>query len=276
MIKNILVGYNGQRGSAGAFRLAASLAPAAHARLHLAYVEPMAAPRSVPMPSEVAADAYPPVLPDTAALLPEDPSEAPSIFDAIADQCREEHLQCTFGHLYGDAGVRLSDLARLAGLVAIGRHDDLPTVGEPPLGRVARQIATRMAAPLLLTAREFQEIRGLTLVYEPTQVGGRALALAGEIALLQNLTLNVVALGDSRLEPSVAAAEARLALRAYHVEGEVLPLSTTGPDALQTATLTWNDALLVTAAPPRGWLSRPLDSLRPVLALPNLNVLLVP
>jgi len=276
MIKNILVGYNGQRGSAVAFRLAAGLAQAAQARLHLAYVEPMAALKSVSVPSEVSADAYPPTLPDSAGAPPEDPSEAPSIFDDIADQCREERLHCTFNHLYGDAGARLSDLARLAGLVAIGRHDDMPTAGEPPLGRVARQVATRMAAPLLLAAREAQEIKSLTLLYEPTQIGGRALALAGEIAMLQNLTLNTVALGYDEIEPAVAANEARVALRAYHVEGDVLPLPTTGTEALQTATLTWNDALLVLAAPPKGWLSRPLESIRPALIVPNLNVLLVP
>ena len=60
MIKNILVGYSRQRGSEVAFRLAVGLAQAAQARLHLAYVEPMAAQASVPVPSEISADAYPP------------------------------------------------------------------------------------------------------------------------------------------------------------------------------------------------------------------------
>jgi len=276
MIKNILVGYSRQRGSEVAFRLAVGLAQAAQARLHLAYVEPMAAQASVPVPSEISADAYPPVLPDTAALAPEDPSEAPSVFADLAERCREERLQCTFSHLYGDAGSRLSDLARRAGLVVIGRHDDIPSSGEPSLGRVARQIATRLPAPLLLAAREHQEIKSLTLVYEPTSVGGRALALAGEIAHLQNMTLNVAALGDGSTEPATAADEARFDLRAYHVEGDVLPVLASGPEALQTAALTWNDALMVLPAPPKGWFSRPLDSIRPALSLPNLNVLLVP
>lgn len=276
MIKNILVGYNGQRGSEVAFRLAARLAAAAKARLHLAYIEPVAGPVSVSLSPDVSAEAYPPTLPDVADPVSDDPSEAPSVFAAIAEECREEHLQCTFDHLHGDPAGRLSDLARLAGLVAIGRRDDPPRAGQAPLGRVARQMATRMAAPLLLAAREASDLKSLTLLYEPTTAGGRALALAGEIAHVQNLTLNVAALGHGPVEPPAAAAEARLALRAYHVEGDVLPVLTTGVEALQTATLTWHDPLLVTAAPPRGWLSRPLEGLRPALTVPGLTVLLVP
>ena len=276
MIKNILVGYSGGHGSEVAFRLAMGLAHAAQARLHVAYVEPLAAQADVAVSPEVSADAYPPVLPDTSAAPPDDPSEAPSVFADLAEQCREERVQCTFTHLHGDAGSRLCELARRAGLLVLGRHDDMPGAGASPLGRVARQVATRMPAPLLLAAREHQDIRSLTLVYEPTSIGGRALALAGEISHVQNLGLNAVALGDEHVTPAAAAEEARTALRAYHVEGDVLPLPTSGAEALQTAALTWNDALLVLPAPPKRWLSRPLDSLRPALALPNRGVLLVP
>jgi nucleotide-binding universal stress UspA family protein len=276
MIKNILVGYSGQHGSEVAFRLAAGLAHAAQARLHLAYVEPLAAQTDVALSPEVSADAYPPVLPDTFAAPPDDPSEAPSVFGDLAEQCREERIQCTFDHLHGDAGRRLCDLARRTGLMALGRHEGVPGASAPLLGSVARHVATRMPAPLLLAAREHQDLKRLTLIYEPTSIGGRTLALAGEIAHLQNLGLNVVALGYEHVEPAVAAEEARTALRAYHVEGDVLPVLTSGAEALQTAVLTWNDALLVLAVPPRRWLSRPLDSLRPAFALPNLSVLLVP
>ncbi|MBU0606796.1 MAG: universal stress protein [Armatimonadetes bacterium] len=276
MIKNILVGHSGGHGSEVAFRLAAQLAHATRARLRLAHVEPVAGPTNVPLTADLSADAYPATLPGTMAPLPEDPSEAPPVFAGIADACRDERLQCTFSHLYGDPAQRLSDLARLAGLVVLGRHDELARAGEAPLGRVARQLVTRMPAPLLLAGREMPESKALTLVYEPTSAGGRALALAGEIASAQNATLNAVALGHEHVEPAVAADEARLALRAYHVEGDVLPLPATGPEALQTAMLMWSEALVVLVAPPRRWLSRPVDSVRPALTMQNRSVLLVP
>jgi nucleotide-binding universal stress UspA family protein len=276
MIKNILVGYDGQRGAQVAFRLAADLARAAQARLQLAYIEPVGDQPGVALSADMQADTFRAALPDTLSTLPEDPSEPGDVFAAIAEQCRQDGVFCTFNHLFGDPATRLSQLARVASLLAVGRHEDVPRAGAPPLGRTARQLATRMPAVLLLAAREYEPVKGLTLVYEPNSGGGRALALAGELAMLQNLTLNVVALGSEAVEPAAAAAEARTALRAYHVDGEFLPLPALGSEALQTASMTWNDPMMVLPAPPRRWLSRPLDSLRPVLLQPNVNLLLVP
>lgn len=277
MIKNILVGYNGERGGQVAFRLAADVARAAQARLHLAYAEPGAGPQPQPLlPQDLRADAMGAPLPDVSPNFPEDPSEAPDVFADIAEQCRAEGLHCTFQHTYGDPADRLSQLGRTAGLLAIGRHDEMPSIDATPLGRVARQIVTRLPTAVLLGAREYQEVKAMTVVYEPSSLGGRTLALAGEIAHLRNLTLNVAALGRANIEPQAALIEARFALRAYHVEGEFLALPTAGAEGHQAAALTWNDSLVVLSAPPRGWLSRPLDSIRPVLALHNVSLLLVP
>lgn len=272
MIKNILVGFNGQRGALVAFQFAAELARTAQARLHLAWVEPLAAQAQIPSPADLSADAIQVRLPDTSELPPQDPSTPPDVFGEIAERCREESIHCTYNHLFGDPAERLSQAARLADLVAIGRHDD----GRPqaPLGRVARGVVNRMPAPLLLAAHEHREIRGITLLYDPLPASGRALAVAAEIAHLGNITLNIVAGGHGAVEPSEALEEARGALRAYHVEGESL-LLTGGADLERTMT-TWQDPLLVMAAPAKGWLARPLDAIRPVLSHPATHVLLVP
>jgi nucleotide-binding universal stress UspA family protein len=285
MIKNILVGYSGARGAQVAFRQAVDLARAMQARLHLAYVEPL--PREDAQVTtrlgDVPADAFRAALADTVPEAPEDPSTPSDVLDAIGEQCREEGIHCSFHHLHGDAGERLAQLARTAGLVALGKHDEAPSAGALPLGRVARQMATRLPVPVLFAAREYEPLDGVTVVYEPTAPGGRTLNLAAEIAFRGNLTLNVMALGDGPTEPAEAAAEARAALKAYHLEGEFLPAArrpappvSGAPDPLQAAALTWNDPLLVVPAPAKRWLSRPLESLRFVLSQANTNVLVVP
>jgi len=278
MIKNILVGYDGRRGAQVAFRQAVDLARAAQARLHLAYVEPLSRQDAevAPRPDDVPADAFRTALADALPDMPEDLSPVTDVLDVVAEQCREEGIHCAYNHIYGEAGDRLAQLGRTADLLAIGKRDDPPSAGASPLGRVARQMATRLPVPLLLAAREYEPLDALTVVYEPTPLGGRALRLAAEIALLRNLTLNVMALGDGMSEPAAALAEARAALRAYHVGGEFLAALPGGTDPLQTAALTWNDPLLVVPAPPKRWLSRPLDSLRFVLSQANTNVLVVP
>jgi nucleotide-binding universal stress UspA family protein len=278
MIKNILVGYNGQRGSQIAFRQAVDLARAHQARLHLAYVEPLSRQDAEvsTRPQMVPADAFRAALAETSPEPPEDPSATSDVLDTVAEQCRVEGIHCAMHHVHGAAGDRLAQLARTASLLAVGKHDDPPLANMPPLGRTARQLATRLPLPVLFAAREYEALDAVTVVYQPTALGGRTLALAGEIASVRNLTLNVLTLGEGAIEPAEAIAEARTALRAYHVEGEFLAAVADGPDPLQTAAMTWNDPLLIVPAPPKRWLSRPLDSLNFVLSQANTNVIVVP
>lgn len=282
MLKNILVGYNGRQGSHVAFRVAADLTQAARARLHVAYIEALQAPvetplvgDDIPAPAEISRVLQERNMSGAA----EDEIQAAlesEIFSHVARQCMEEGLHCHFIYQHGDPVERLSQLARIANLIVLGKHDEPPARGAPPLGRVPRRLAMRMPAPLLLTALEYFPIKSLTLFYEPTLAGGRALSLAGEIAHWRNLTLNLLVAGHNEIPSAAALEEAQMALRAYHVEGDWLLIEDKEPEGLYRALLPWNDPLVVLPAPPRRLFGRPFEPLRPLLNQLTLHVLLVP
>jgi len=282
MLKNILVAYNGRQGSQVAFRFAAELAQAAQARLHLAYIETWKASVEMPLYVDdvpVSAEISRVVQEESMAGTAADEMQAAlesEIFSSVARQCMEEGLYCHFIYQHGDPVERLSQLARTANLLVLGKHDEPPAIGAPPLGRVPRRLAFRMPAPILLTALEYYPFNSLTLYYEPTPAGGRALSLAGEIAHWRNLTLNLLVAGHNDISSSAALEEAQIALRAYHVEGDWLLIEDKEPGGLYRALLPWNDPLVVLPAPPRRLFGRPLEPLRPLLNQLTLHVLLVP
>jgi hypothetical protein len=202
--------------------------------------------------------------------------EAGGELEGIAELCQREEVFCTFNHHHGDPAQRLSALARTANLLVVGRRDEPRPAESAAVGRVARALATRPAIPTLFTDREHLPLKSATLYYEPREAGGRALAMAGEIAHLLNITLNTVCLGYGDVDAPAALEEARTAIRAYHVDGEFTHAAGSLTAALQNTALSWNDPLVIVPAPPRQLLFGNVESTRVALAIPNTNVLLVP
>lgn len=279
MIKNILLAYNGSRGSQVALAQAVDLARAAKARVHVTAIEALGAGEGqAALQAEVLADGPNARLPEAPVPLEDElPDPAPTAeLDNVAELCRREEVFCTFNHHYGDPGQRLVQLSRLADLVVLGRRDE-PRVGQVhTVGRVARYLAAHPAAPTLFSDREHLPLKSVSLLYEPRQAGGRALAVAGEVASLLNVSLNVMCIGYGEVEAVAAEEEARFALRAYHVEGRFERSGTGVTETLQNTALSWNDPLLVMAAPPRALLFTNQEAVRVALGLPNLNVLITP
>ena len=205
------------------------------------------------------------------------PDPAPTAeLDNVAELCRREEVFCTFNHHYGDPAQRLNALARTANLLVLGRRDEPHPAEAAAVGRVARAVAMRPAVPTLFTDREHLPLKSATLYYEPREAGGRALAIASELAHLLNISLNIVCLGNGDVDAPAALEEARTAVRAYHVDGEFAQAAGTLVAALQNTTLSWNDPLVIVPAPPRQLLFGNTESTRVALGIPNTNVLLVP
>lgn len=279
MIKNILLGYSGSRGAQVAVSQAVDIARPAKARLHVTTIEPLASGDSqVALRGEIYADGAGAPLPDPL------PSDAPEVdgpastadFENIAEVCRREEVFCTFEHHYGDPARRLLELSRAADLLVVARRDEPKPGQTAAIGRTARYIAAHPVIPTLFTDREHLPAKSATLLYEPRAAGGRALAIAGEVCMLLNITLNVITLPSGEVSAEAAEEEARFALQAYHLDGEFIRANTTVAGALQNAALSWNDPLIFLPAPPRQLLFNNTESVRAALGLPNTNVLLVP
>ena len=279
MIKNIVLGYSGSRGAQVALSQAVDIARPAKARLHVTRIEPLAArDAQVALNIEPFADGTHVPLPDVAsAVAPEQPEVAPGgELDQVADVCRREEVFCTFRQYVGDPAQRLLQLSRVADLLVVARRDEPQPGRTHALGRTARYLSTHALAPTLFTDREHLAAKSATLLYEPRAAGGRALALAGEICMLLNSTLNVVSLPAGEQTAETADEEARFALRAYHLDGAFTKSNSAVGSALQNAAMSWNDPLIILAAPPRQLLFNNTEPVRVALGLPNTNVLIVP
>ena len=158
----------------------------------------------------------------------------------------------------------------------LARRDEPKAAQAQPAGRTARYLAAHAVAPTLFTDREHLPLKSAMLFYEPRRAGGRALALAGEIGCLLNISVNVIGLPWEDVDAATAEEEARFALRGYHLDGHFEKTSATLVEALQNAALAFDDALLVIAAPPRRLFFPDRETVRVALALPNTNLLLVP
>lgn len=277
MIKNILVGYGGSRGAQVALGQALEIALAAGARLRLALVETVAdSAAETGLVTEVAPEAMLLAAAVERAEVEPDSLGASPALEVAATRCREAGVPYSLARYYGDPGERLLELSRLANLVVIGRRGDGSRYRRSVLGRHARKLAANAQVPTWFADRELLPLRAVTLYYEPRPGGGRALASAAELCSLMNLTLNVMVTGGRRLSPAEALAEAQFALRAYHLEGELLTADRAGADAVQNAALLWGDPLVVVPGPAPGGLIPDFSVIRAALATPNSNVLLVP
>jgi nucleotide-binding universal stress UspA family protein len=278
MIRNILVGYSGQRGAQLAFSHATDIARAATARIHIALVGALteaetAAGSLTANDPEAGGQSFP----ELPLLAEDDPAPmVPPAVGKLVEECGAEGIACTFNQYYGTPGARLLTLSRSYNLIVVGRRDDPRPAQGHPLGRTARHLVAHAGMPTLLTDREHLPLKSATLLYEPRFAGGRALALAGYLCSLLNISLNVTCTPYEETDAGQAEAEARSALRAYHVDGEFTRGHGAPSDALRNAALNWSDPLLVIPAPPRRLLSSDPGIVRLAVSLPNTNVLLVP
>lgn len=276
MIKNIILGYSGERGSQVALAQAADLARAAKARIHVASVEPLrTADLAINLPADLTAEAFSSVSAETVAL-PDIPEEPSTVLDDLLEKCRREEVFCTFGDYHGDPAIRLLKLSRQCELLVVGRRDEPRHSSAPPLGRVARVLATRANTATLFTDREHLPWKSATLLYEPRGAGGRALSLGGQICSLLNITLNVLCVRYGETEAADAEDEARFALRAYHVEGQFASSNASSAEALRNAALVHSDPLLIIPAPLRRLFGADTELIRLASSMPNSNMLLVP
>lgn len=283
MIKNIMVGFGGSRGAQVALRQALDIARPASARLHLTQVESLddlgteadLLPRALPEPVVVSLAEEPVTSPEEqeAGLTS---GKATPVLEMAADVCRADNLPYTLNRLHGDPGQRLLRLSRLHDLVVVGRRGDERRYRTAVLGRTARRLALGCMTPTLFADREHLPLTSATVLYEPQAGGNRALARAAELCSLLNATLNAVCVGSQDVTPEQAVAEARFVLRAYHLDGELIPGAGRPAESLQSAALLWASPLLIIPTPARRgwWTDHSLT--HAALAAPGTNVLLVP
>jgi nucleotide-binding universal stress UspA family protein len=283
MIKNIMVGFGGSRGAQVALRQALDIAGPASARLHLTQVENLSelGPEVELLPGPVPEATVLSIAEDTAPTPEEEEAGLTSgkstpVLEMAADICRGDNLPYTLNRVHGDPGQRLLSLSRLHDLVVVGRRGDERRYRTSVLGRTARRLALGCVTPTLFADREHLPVTSATVLYEPQPGGNWALARAAELCSLLNATLNVVCVGYQAVTPEQALAEAGFALRAYHLDGELIPGSGSPAESLQSAALLWASPLLVIPAPPRRgwWTDHSLT--HAALAAPGTNVLLVP
>lgn len=275
MIRNILLGYNGTRGADVAFSQASDVAHAAHARIHVARIEKISADARIALSAEVLADSSSASFPDFNAAV-EAPGEPTAGLEQILEKCHREQVFCTFGEYYGDPVGRLLELSRMADLLVVGRRDEPRQAQTHPLGRVARQVALRTSIPTLFAGQEHLPLKSAMLLYEPRVAGGRALSVAGEVCSTLNITLNVLCVGHGEHDAAQAEAEARFALRAWHVDGEFVRSTTPPLEAIRNLAITQSDPLLVMPAPVRGLFPTHSETVHAAAKLPNTNLLLIP
>ncbi|MEN6645013.1 MAG: universal stress protein [Armatimonadia bacterium] len=276
MIRNILLGYNGTRGADVAFSQAADIAHAAKARIHVARIERMPADARIQLSGDTLADSSPSPTFSELNGATETVAEPSGVLDQVLDKCRREQVFCTFREYYGDPAGRLMELSRLAELLVVARRDEPRHSRAHPLGRVARQLAMRTSTPVLFTGHEHLPVKSAALLYEPRIAGGHALTMAGGLCSTLNITLNVLCVGHGETDAAQAEAEAKFALRAWHVEGEFVRSTVPALEAIRNIALTHSDPLIIVPAPPRRLFPAHSELVHAAAELPNTNLLLVP
>ena len=278
MIRNIAVGYDGSPAAQVALEQALDLAERAAARIHL-----VTAIEEVSPDSEQDVLSAPDVLDmlDSAESLAETPSEQGAVIPAFLEQarlkCQEAHISCTVRISHGQAARHLREHGWLVDLMVIGRCARRRHLRAGRIGRSAHQLLRTAQRPTLVCAREYIHIGSLMVVYEQSATGGRALAMAGELAATLNVPVDVVVAGRSRHTRERWMAQVRGALRAYHVEASIESSVAPPAQALTTLALDKNPSVVVLPQRRRLLGSWRLPTLyRTALQLPDTMVMVVP
>jgi nucleotide-binding universal stress UspA family protein len=275
-MRNILLGFDGSDSATVALRQGILLAAAVGARLHLLQaLEPAGpapevadlAPADDPvsyldrLDQMMAEDSTPPI--------PEDDE-----LGAAVRICEEAGVVCTWQRLHGLAVRVLREHCPPMDLLILGRRG---TIGRRLVGLTASSIVSRPLVPTLLCRDTVIPFQRLLLAYEPTPTGGRALKLAGSMGEALNIGVDVVVADTERARARRSAAQARMALRAYHVEGEVVPHEGRLSDAVQSAALEYQSSVVIVPHGRTGswpWLRS--DGVRAAIEYPTALALIVP
>lgn len=275
-MRNILFGYDGSDAATVALRQALMLAGALGARLHLLQaLEPVGSASEIAdlgladdpvsyldrLDQMMAEDAPTPI--------PEDDSLA-----AAVRTCEEAGIVSTWQRLHGTAVRVLREHCPPMDLLILGRRG---TLGRRLVGLTASSIISRPVVPTLLCRDTVIPLRRLLLAYEPTPTGGRALKLAGSLGEALNVDVDVVAADVERDRARRSVEQARMALRAYHLDGETVPHEGRLSDALQSAALEYQSSVVLVPHGRTGswpWLRS--DGVRAAIEFPTALALVVP
>lgn len=218
-MRNILVGFDGSRGSATALRQTIPLAEALNARVRVVQaLEPVS-------PQDMVGVEEPPdpvtMLDRAEAMRPrddvEDPVPADPELGSAARLLEQAGITSSWQTRHGMATRILPEQALAMDMLVLGRRG---TLGRSAVGRTAASIIYHPTVPTLLCREDPVPLRRLLLIYEPTPSGGRAVRVAGELASVLNVTLDVAVPDTDRRRGEETLAYLSSALRAYHVEGE--------------------------------------------------------
>lgn len=275
-MRNILLGFDGSDSATVALQQAILLSSAVGARLHLLQaVEPVGSASEIAdlgLPDDPVSylDRLEQMMTeDSTPSIPEDDELA-----AAVRNCEDAGVVCTWQRLHGLAVRVLREHCPPMDLLILGRRG---TLGRRLVGLTAASIISRPVVPTLLCRDTVIPVRRLLLAYEPTPTGGRALKLAGSLAEALNLEVDVVAADMERERARRSAAQARMALRAYHVEGEVVPHEGRLSEALQSAALEYQSSVVIVPHGRTGswpWLRS--DGVRAAIEYPTALALVVP
>jgi len=277
MIKNIVVGYDGSPPAQVALEQALDLAEAGLARIHL-----VAAIEEFGPDSEADILTQPNVLGilDSANGLSQEPSEeratVPGYLEEARLRCQEAHISCTVSVGHQQATGYLRGYNWLADLLVVGRCSRRqPKAGE--IGRSAHRLLQMAQRPTLVCAQQYIGVTSLMVVYEQSAIGGRTLAIAGELAAKLNVPLDILVAGHGRQTLRRWVAAARSAVQAYGVESNIE--SSTAPVSQALTTLALDRTPSIIVSPQRrlrlgSW--RLPAVYRTVLQLPDTMLLVVP
>lgn len=245
MIKNIVVGYDGSPPAQVALEQALDLAEAGLARIHL-----VAAIEEFGSDSEEDMLTRPDVLDilDAANDLGQEPSgertTVPGYLEQARLRCQEAHISCTVSVGHQRAAGYLREYSWLADLLVVGRYSRRQ-LKAGKIGRSAQQLLQTAQRPTLVCAQEYIGVTSLVVVYEQSAVGGRTLAMAGELGTKLNIPLDILVAGHGRQTLRRWLAAARSTVQAYGVESNLESSTAPVSQALTTLALDRSPGIVV-------------------------------
>ncbi len=277
MLRNILVGYDDSRSARTALQQAVDIAEAAKAWIHLVSADEAAA-----------ADAGTGLLvePDhlqtalTAAEIgsetePDAPLDTGQSLDAGVNICRTANVACTARQVFGRAGEKLAEMARLYNLLVVGQSRE-PKRGQPHhSGPNIKYLLRHCPVPLLVGAETYKALDVAMVIYRNDAAGGRALNLAGELCSSLNIPLKTVIPAPDSDQTARTVAEIEYALKAFHVEHEVQVVERSAAELVPLASVEWGARCVIMSYPPVVW-PWSAGAIRVATATPNLLKLIVP
>jgi nucleotide-binding universal stress UspA family protein len=196
MIRSLLVAYDGSHGARVALQHAVDMASRCEGRIALL---------TGSKGTETDADLLPDSQPDPVVLaqdLPEPgdepslPSEMDEAAAEAADLCRELAVRCWASPAYGDVALALVQRSRLFDLVFVGRDASPSPSAVVTSARTARRVAAEGACPVVITPRQYETIRSAVAVCPHSELGGRVLKTAAELAGILQVKLEALVIDD--------------------------------------------------------------------------------